>query len=173
MRPVRKLLVVFGIIVGLVSAAGLLLIYTPLGMLTIVFHQNPGPFHRQTMEAIVAQVRTSGLQPDKEEEFVVGSLSDPTSLRPWKQTPASSMAKAGNRVWAEISADGKLKVVIETRDLGHAGTYGFAYSDSPLSPKPFGPEGNWLLLDVPGDLNMVQPNMKIDDHWWKVLNNLN
>lgn len=69
--------------------------------------------------------------------------------------------------------DGNLTVVIETRDLGHAGEYGFAYSDRPLSPEPFDGGGSWLRIDVPGDLNMVMPEMKIDGHWWKVECNLN
>ncbi|MHC4505338.1 MAG: hypothetical protein ACYTFI_18710, partial [Planctomycetota bacterium] len=73
-------------------------------------------------------------------------------------------------VWAQMAKDGNLKVVIETRDLGHAGEYGFAYSDVPMSPRPFG--GDWFTLDVPGNLYLVLPGMRIDDNWWKVLNNL-
>ena len=70
-----------------------------------------------------------------------------------------------------MTAAGKLKVVIETRDLGHAGEYGFAYSEVPLITSPC--RAIWLELDLPGHLTIAQPSMKIDDNWWEVLNNLN
>ena len=73
-------------------------------------------------------------------------------------------------MWASATPGGELKVVIQTKDNGHAGEYGFAYSDVSLAPKASA--GAWSYLDVPGRLYLVQPKMKIDDHWWKVLNNL-
>jgi hypothetical protein len=71
-----------------------------------------------------------------------------------------------------MTADSKLKVVVETRDLGHAGEYGFAYSEVPLAAGPPGGGSNWSELDLPGRLKLVQPDMKIDDNWWQVCYNL-
>ncbi len=156
-----------------VLAAGiyLLLFHNPVGMFMIVFKQNPGHFDRKHLDSVVAQVRLAGLKPGEEREFILENVSDPQSLRPLHSDEMLLRERGAGHVWAEVSSDGKLKVVIETRYLGHAGEYGFAYSDAPLSPKPFGGSGNCFSLDVPGVLNQILPSMKIDEHWWKVENN--
>ena len=123
------------------------------------------------MEAIVEKVRASGLKPGREYEFRVQSLDDPESLQEVQPTRMPRMGEGVGLVWAKIDATGNLKVVIQTRDLGHAGEYGFAYSDTPLTPKKFG--DHWYTVDVPSHIYIVTPDMKIDDRWWKVLNNLN
>ncbi len=61
-------------------------------------------------------------------------------------------------------------MVIETRDNGHAGEYGFAFSDVPLTKEPFMDSSNWYRVDVPGHLYLV--GEQIDEHWWSVLYNL-
>lgn len=144
------------------------------GVPSVVFEQNAGRFDRPLFEAIVAQVRQAGLKPDTQQEFILDQLSDPKSLRPRGDDEASKWPsrKGASRVWAQVSARGDLKVVIETRDLGHAGAYGFAYSDTTLSPVPMDGDGNWYRVDVPGHLYILIPKMKIDEHWWEVLNNL-
>jgi hypothetical protein len=173
--PIKTTVITAGIIVVLLLAGCLLLLVSgcPAGLLKIVFEQNPGRFDRPAMETIIAKIRNAGLQPSEEREFVLDKLSDPESFHLPKPLNPGEMMPSGTgagRVWAAVSGDGHLKVVIETRDLGHAGEYGFAYSDVPLSPEHFGSEGNWYSVDVPGHLNQVTPEMKIDDHWWEVLN---
>jgi hypothetical protein len=141
-------------------------------MLWLAVNRNPGPFQRQQFEAIVAQVRRMHLRPGEEFEFQLDDFTHPESLRPLTKEEARRSLGEG-RVWAALSHDGKLKVVIETRNLGHAGEYGFAYSDATLLPKPSGgDDGGCLVIDVPGPLNFVLPEMRIDDHWWKVEYNL-
>lgn len=54
--------------------------------------------------------------------------------------------------------------------MGHAGEYGFAYSEVPLMPVPL--DANWSTVDVPGRLTIVGSDAQIDEHWWAVLNNL-
>ncbi len=157
-------------------AAGLawLFFYTPLGMVAyLAVFQNAGRFDRGHFESVVAEVRKLDLKPGEVHKLRLDDLDDPTSLRPFRDSDIGAGMGEGN-VWAEVSAAGKLKVVIQTRDLNHAGCYGFAYSDDPLTPTPFGHgDSNWLQLDVPGDfLNMVLPEMQIDEHWWKVEYNL-
>ena len=171
----RKALIAVGVIAVLVGSGFLLLSYTPIGFFLIAFQQNPGRFQRQAYEAVVAQIRNAELRPGEPREFIMDSVSNPKLIHPWKPDQGlKGLTRRGDgagHVSAEVSPDGKLKVVIETRDLGHAGEFGFAYSDVPLSPKPFG-DGVWFLIDVPSHLDMVQPSMKIDDHWWEVLYNL-
>lgn len=172
--PLRKFLIA----VGLLGLALLVLVVFSLwriGLLPILFKQNPGPFDRPRFEAIVEQVRQAGLKPDTEQQFVLNELSDPKSLHRLSDEEISKIyiGKGAGRVWARVSPQGALKVVIETRDFGHAGEYGFAFSDTSLTPLPMESDGHWFRIDVPGNLYIVVPKMKIDEHWWKVLNNLN
>jgi hypothetical protein len=141
-------------------------------MFVIAFKQNPGRFDQKSFGGLVEQVRHMGLVPGEQKEFWVDTLSDPKSIRPLKSGTIVDRGQGIGHVWAEVSRDGKLKVVVETRDLGHAGEYGFAYSDEPLLPEPFATGSNWFSIDVPGRLNLVLSSMKVDDHWWKVVYNL-
>jgi hypothetical protein len=136
----------------------------------IPFLQNPGSFDRALLEAVVEQVRRAGVAPGETRAFRLEDLREPTSLRPCREGEFFGRGQGAGCVWARRSSAGKLAVVIETRDLGHAGEYGFAFSEEPLVPKPFG--GGWSTIDVPGHLNLVVSDMKIDGSWWRVLYNL-
>ena len=116
------------------------------------------------------RVGVLGIAPGESKSFRLDDLDDPGSLRPSAAAERRARGQGAGDVWAQRTADGKLKVVIETRDLGHAGEYGFAYSEAPLIPTKL--DGEWLSLDVPGRLNLVLPRMRIDDHWWEVVYNL-
>ncbi|MCE9519029.1 MAG: hypothetical protein K8R87_05635 [Verrucomicrobia bacterium] len=133
--------------------------------------RNPGPFDRKLLEALVEQVRVQQIAPGETKEFRLVDMKDAKSLRSVGRGQTFPRGENMGRVWAERAADRTLKVVIETQDLGHAGEYGFAYSDSALQPISAAGQA-WMTLDVPGKLVFVQPQMKIDDHWWQVLNNL-
>jgi len=151
----------------LAVVAGALFLFTPLGN---ALRGKRGGFDRGHFEAVVTQVRSMSLAAGEEVQLRLDDPSDPTSLRFLKPGETFHRGQGAGNVWARLTPDGELTVVIETKDRGHAGEYGFAYSDVPLTPQPFG--GGWLMIDVPGHINIVQPKMKIDDHWWKVLNNL-
>lgn len=174
-RKLRRAYIVVAVCFVLL-AAGLawLFFYTPLGMFVYrPVYQNAGRFDRGRFESVVAEVRKRDPKPGVVYEWRLDDLDDPASLRPLHKVEDLRGLNNGH-VWAEVNAAGKLKVVILTRFLNHAGSYGFAYSDEPLTPTPFGHgDGNWLQLDVPGDfLNMVLPEMQIDEHWWRVEFNL-
>ena len=171
--PLRKILTAVGLL-GLGLLAVILFALFRTGLLSLLFQQNPGRFDRPRFEAIVAQVRQASLKPDTEQQFYLDDLSDPKSLRPLSDEEAQKLliGKNAGHVWGQISTQGALKVVIQTRDLGHAGEYGFAYSDTALTPQPMEGDDVWFRLDLPGRLYIVKPRMKIDTHWWKVLNNL-
>jgi hypothetical protein len=156
--------IAFGV---LALALAWLIFCTPLGvMLALAFRAHPGTFDRAKLAAVVEQARNMNLTPDMEQEFRLENISDPKSLRPAKRGEIIYRGQGAGLVWAKISPDGKLRVVVETRDLGRAGSYGFAYSDKPLAAQHV--SDDWSSLDVPGPLNLVQPNMRIDDHWWEV-----
>lgn len=139
---------------ALLGAAGIRLLFT-------------GSFDRRRLEAIVAEVRRLQIAPGQQVTLRLAKLDDPGSLRPAGDEPLVRGRGAG-LVWAERTREGKLKVVIETRDLGHAGEYGYAYSEVPLRATPL--DANWSTVDVPGTLNILEA--QIDEHWWSVLYNL-
>jgi hypothetical protein len=149
---------------------------TPIGGLlvfaTLIFaEQNPGPFDQARFAAIVEQVNAIGIQPGESLELRLDDITSPKSLRRVK--PDEAAVRAGTiverdgvgDVWAARAADGSLAVVINTRDSGHAGEFGFAYTEA-SPPKPV----TDYSTDLPGRLNHV--DKKIDDHWWAVENPL-
>ena len=83
----------------------------------------------------MAQVGQAGLKAGDQEGFIVGYESAVPSVRRADhgeaQRRSSILSREGLR-WAEISSEGALKVVIEIDYRGHAGEFGFAYSDKPL-----------------------------------------
>jgi hypothetical protein len=137
----------------------------------IAEQQNPGPFDRDYFESVVKHVRARGLKPGEKKGFSVDDLAKAPSPDAIKLKRDFRSGPGAGTIWAEMTVEGKLKVVIMTRDLGHAGEYGFAYSEAPLKPIPLG-GGSWLRLDLPGHLNIVLPDMKIDENWWQVIYNL-
>jgi hypothetical protein len=163
----RKVLIAIPILCAIGLATCLLL---PDAFMDVLLRRNPGPFNRQKMEAVVQQVRLMELEPGRDHALRLDDLTKPQSIRLVGPDEPFRRGQNEGNVWARRLSDGHLSVVIETRDLGHAGEYGFAYSDATLSPKPFG--GPWLQLDIPGPLIYVLPSMKIDDNWWKVVYNL-
>lgn len=167
MRKVYSGLLALG---GIATFTFLLARYSPLGLLLLPFEQNAGPFDRVRLTSVVDHVRKMGIKPGEQRKFVLNAALDPTSLTQVGPERSFQSGQGVGRVWAVTSHTGALTVVIETRDLGHAGEYGFAYLDAPLAPEPFGE--SWLRLDVPGPLNQVALKMKLDAHWWRVENHL-
>lgn len=154
---------------ALVTVAGFFMLRAA-GLMPLSMQQNPGTFDRARWEAVVARARALAIAPGETRELRLDDLADPGTLRLRRPGEVAARGQGAGDVWAKKSADGTLVVVIETRDLGHAGEYGFAYSETPLAPSPFA--GEWLSLDVPGRLSLVLPRMRIDDHWWEVVYNL-
>jgi len=161
-----------GWIVALLAAVGAVM----LGSFALwaLFGTGPGWFHRQRLEAVVAEVRRMHLPPCATCEVALrlDDLSDLQSLHERGEDEAYEPGAGRGRVWARRTEDGNLTVVIETRDCGHAGNYGFAFSDGPLKAVPFMGSSDWFRVDVPGHLYLVARDGQIDEHWWSVLNNL-
>jgi len=169
MRVRVCILVVLAVVVPLALLAYGFFSHTFIGFLML--NQNPGWFHRGRYTQIVERIRAMNLSPG-EWHLRLDDVSAPASLRRVGEDETFTRGDGAGCVWAEVKPDGNLKVVIETRDLGHAGEYGFAYSDGPLTMSSMGSDGAWYQVDLPGHLNIVTPDMQIDNHWWKVLYNL-
>jgi hypothetical protein len=144
----------------LLSPAGSLLLITG-----IFAEQNSGPFDQARFAAIVEQVKAIGIQPGESLELRLDDITNPKSLRRVKLNEIFDRGYGAGNVWAARAADGSLAIVVETRDLGHAGEYGFAYTGT----SPPTPISDWAT-DLPGPLNRV--DKKIGDHWWAVDNPL-
>jgi hypothetical protein len=125
-----------------------------------------GGFDRNRFEAIVQDARGRDIPPGE----TVALRVLPFSSRLVDTEAMLQRGDGAGRVWANRTKEGHLKVVIETRDLGHAGQYGYAYSDVALAPEPM--DTNWSTIDVPSQLRIVDADARIDEHWWRVLNNL-
>lgn len=171
-HEMKRVIFATGLLFVLLSiVAGTMAVLWPyIAIYTIPLHQHPGRFDRSHFESVVAQVRGMELAPNTDHDLRLDDLNNPQSLRPVRANEIFYRGQAAGGVCARIDSQGKLKVVIVTKDLGHAGIYGFAYSDEPLAPQP--DYGAWQTLDVPSHVQYVLPNMKIDDHWWKVEYNL-
>jgi hypothetical protein len=156
---------------GIVCLGGLgVLAFTAyLGARSLFFPLGAG-FDRARFEAIVAEVRRYDIAPGKELELRLDDISNPRSLRLRRDDEQILRGEGVGHVWAARTEGGRLKVVIEIQDGGHAGEYGFACSDEPLTPRRL--DENWSTIAVPGPLNIVGSNARIDAHWWSVLNNL-
>ena len=135
----------------------------------MLMDQNPGPFKQKTYTAIVEEVRSRVPNGTEEMTFRILDFADISSLQPSGSNELIRGQNAGT-IWASKNSFGELKVVIQTKDLGHAGEYGFAYSDVPLHLTSFGE--HWYYIDVPGRLNIATPKMQINQNWWKVVYNL-
>ena len=169
---VRGCLIPAGVLVLMIAGCGTLARYTSfdLGILTIPFKQNPGRFERKRLEGLVAKIRSLGVKSDEETRTFEWNM-DTDVLSPCPDSARDSVFYKPY-ISALQTPSGKLKVIFVTRNLGHAGSYGFAYSDEPWVPKPNYWYHGIYDLDVPFHVNMTEPHMKIDDHWWKAYNNL-
>lgn len=138
------------------------------GALSAVYQAAAG-FDRAYLEAIVAEVRRRPFPAGQEATFRLADPSDPRTLR---AADGEELRRGGGAglVWARRTAEGKLQVTIETRDLGHAGEYGFAYSELTLGLTQLPGDGSWQQTDVPGRLTIL--GKRIDERWVEVLYNL-
>ena len=123
-------------------------------------------FRRECFETVVQKVRDQGLKPGETRRSRLDDAAAPGSFRPWKASDARGRGQRDGTVLAKTTADGKLKVVIVTVGLGHlGGEHGSAYSETPLTITAY------VEVNVPGQW-FTSRDMKSDDNWWEVFNNL-
>jgi len=96
--------------------------------LLVVAACGPGHFDRDRMDAIVARVRPLVHDRARSHVFRVNDALDPSSLEP-ADHELIGRGDGRGRIRAGLDAGGKLTVSIETRDDGHAGEWGYMFSD--------------------------------------------
>lgn len=85
---------------------------------------------------------------------------------------SAGSAISGCPVWASRQPDGGWVITIMTKDWGHAGQFGYVYTDNVLDSVPadgFHPD---RTLPVDGPMPLFVTG-KIGEHWWTASNNWN
>jgi hypothetical protein len=159
----------------LIRAAGIFAVAAIVGFFLErhAWHPDRHKVDLSDMNEVVAKIRAAELLPGEVREFELKNLLDPESLRPWVTPPMGPIAppeKGVCHVWAQMTREGHLKVVIETVHHNHGGNYGFAFSDVPLSPIPWA-DGKGFSIDVPGPMTSVAADGRVNEHWWEVYDN--
>lgn len=128
------------------------------------------PFEQNRLQALVEAVEAMGVKSGEEEiEMRFDRMDDPQSLRLRRPGPSDYIPRgqeAGN-VWASRDSNGNLTVIILTKDFGHAGQFGYAYSEIP--PQEFG-EGEPLEFGELPNLRCTTTDWKVAENWWQVAN---
>jgi hypothetical protein len=128
---------------------------------------NPEKFDPGRWKRFVEAVRQ---QPFVEERmFRIGNLSDPNSLQAIASLP-DPHPYCPSIVIAQRDAGGNLSVLIAVIYGSHGEDYGYVYSDQQEKLKQ-APEGDYL--EFPGEYWLTDPGGQIDEHWWRVSNDLN
>jgi hypothetical protein len=135
--------------------------------LYLAFNQNPGWFHRARYEAIVDEVRKQPMTPGADYDFRVDSLSQPSTLHLTRPNEITGRGQGVGNVSAMLTPAGKLRVVIETQDLGHAGEYGFAYFEDEITQVSYTDTADRLAGPM-----LWFFDGGIDDHWCRAVYNL-
>ncbi len=88
-----------------------------------------GRFDRDRMDAVVTRVRPMLVVPDHMYRFRLDDDLDPATLAPVAE--GAILGRGDGRGLIRAAADGlhRIAVSIETRDDGHAGEYGFMFTD--------------------------------------------
>jgi hypothetical protein len=114
----------------------------------------PGHFDRDRMDAVVARARPIVTEPGKVYRLSLDRDLDPASLAPMPEPALLGRGNGRGLVRAAIDARRHLAVSIETRDDGHAGEYGFMYTDDGFD-----------RADLEGVQLDSQHEQRIDDGW--------
>ena len=78
----------------------------------------------------------------------------------------------GYSVEAERSPSGSYAMTITTVDWHHAGVYGYAFSDTPLTTHPDDNDPEQPVVDNPGDIHFVDKAIVGQGgRWWSVYDN--
>jgi hypothetical protein len=127
------------------------------------------PFDQHRLEAMVDAVKAWGIKPGEDFELRFDRMNDPRSLRFLPRWPVENIrrGKEGGDVWVSRDPNGKLTVIIETKDLGHAGQFGYAYSEIP--PQKAGKDES-LEFGENSNLRCTNAGWKVAANWWEVVN---
>ena len=146
-KTLKTLAIALAVLVGL----GALVV----GAFVLYLRPTAGRFDRRRFEAVVEEARRRPIRAGG----AVALRLDPNAPDSVHLIEAEEELVGGGgagRIWATRTEEGHLKVVIETRDMGHAGEYGFAYSEVPLMPVPL--DANWSTVVLPGRLTWTEPD---------------
>lgn len=120
----------------------------------------PGVDDHARYEGIVAKIRGLELRAGERKEFRLDRPADATTLRLDAESPPPPRGQGAGTVWAEKDEQGHLLIAVETIDNGHAGEFGYLYTDRgvPMSrgQSTDGPGREWTL------------DCELGGGWWSV-----
>ena len=165
-RSSRWLLIGCGVIVVGIPIAFAL---SPIGrgILYFLFAKRNVPFDRPRLQAVVEEVKARGIKPGDELLFRLDNPKDPKSLRSRARDEHVPRGRGAGNVWAAREPGGSLIVLIETSDWGHAGEYGYAYSE--VRPHKTS-DGRFVVGELEENIICTDPGAEVANDWWEVAN---
>jgi hypothetical protein len=151
----------------------LVLIGVAIGLLLLVssWASMPGRtdflLHESRYQAIFQAAAAQGIRMGEQREFFLNDPSSPESLQAVDPNETADCGTGTGTVWIRRTGKNAYIVSILVADLGHAGLYGYLYSDVPLSVIS---DDSDATINAPGPMRQVQ--MQLNEHWWVIYNDL-
>jgi hypothetical protein len=121
-------------------------------------------FDRKKMSDVVERVKRLGVKPGEMIYLRLDNLADPESLHSRNRDTYMRGREAGN-VWASRAPTGEFTVIVVTVDMGHAGSLGYGYSETP----PHEERGQYSLDDdAEHSLSCTDLQHRVAENWWEV-----
>jgi hypothetical protein len=168
MKTVRKWQVAAGML-GAIGLLGGLVAAAPLGVAALhwLVTRSNTAFDGACLNSVVGRIQAQGLRPGASLELRLEALSDAATLRGRQPVDNRRGREAGN-VWASRASTGELRVIVETVDNGHAGRWGYVYSERPPEHAPDGTyEVGGEMSDYLGCTDLAH---RVADRWWEAWN---
>lgn len=137
------------------------------GVIHFLFTKRNVPFDKPRLQAVVEEVRARGVKPGDELLFRLDNPENPKSLRPRARNEYFPRGRGVGNVWATREPGGRLIVIIETSDWGHAGEYGYAYAE--VRPHKTS-DGAFEIPELEENMICTDPGAEVANHWWEVAN---
>ena len=123
--------------------------------------------HEGRYQAIIQAVEAQGIRMGEQREFFLRDPSSPASLQAVDPNETVDRGTGTGTVWIRRTGKSAYIVSILVADLGHAGLYGYLYSDVPLSVIS---DDSDATINAPGPMQQVQ--MQLNERWWVIYNDL-
>lgn len=143
--------------------------HMPISLIKLIWQSGAGPFDRPALVALIEKAKSLHLPHGEVVLLRWNDLYHPDSLHvvtiSSPMTPMKDKRDYYPNMRVRVIDDAHMQVNITTNEMGHAGAYGFAYSDEllPASTSEF--SSGQIIYIVDGQEFVKR---QIDDHWWEI-----
>ena len=130
----------------------------------IIYQKRHKNFCNNVGNKIVAKIKKENMAPGNIYRFKVGKLWDVDTI---KRINENNLGNQAGEIWGQRTKEGFYKISIIKKDRGHAGLYGYLYSELEIQKQ----EDPYIKIITPGPLHQLKA--KINKNWWFVYSNLN